>query len=55
MITGVGKRGRERRRKPEVDIFLDANTTQKLRGFSPQANYTERLPLVSEVSANFIG
>jgi hypothetical protein len=26
----------------------------KLRGFSPQANYTDRLPLVGEVSANFL-
>jgi hypothetical protein len=27
----------------------------KLRGLSPQANYTERPPLVGEVSANFWG
>jgi hypothetical protein len=26
---------------------------KKLRGLSPQANYTERPPLVSEVNANF--
>jgi hypothetical protein len=27
----------------------------KLHGMSPQANYTERPPLVGEVSANFWG
>jgi hypothetical protein len=29
------------------------NTLKKLRGLSPQANYTERPPLVGEVSVNF--
>jgi hypothetical protein len=29
--------------------------TKKLHGLSPQANYTERPPLVGEVSANFCG
>jgi hypothetical protein len=28
---------------------------KKLRGFSPQANYTDRPPLIGEVSANFCG
>jgi hypothetical protein len=28
---------------------------KKLRGFSPQVNYTEGPPLVGEVSANFSG
>jgi hypothetical protein len=28
--------------------------TKKLRGLSPQANYTERPPLVAKVSANFL-
>jgi hypothetical protein len=28
---------------------------KKLRGFIPQAKYTERPPLIGEVSANFNG
>jgi hypothetical protein len=30
------------------------NQTNKLRGLSPQANYTDRPPPVGEVSANFL-
>jgi hypothetical protein len=31
------------------------NIKKKLHGLSPQANYTERPPLVGEVIANFCG
>jgi hypothetical protein len=39
--------------RPEY-IYL-ARLHSKLRGLSPRANYSERPPLVGEVSANFCG
>jgi hypothetical protein len=36
------------------DYYSDVNY-KKSSGFSPRANYTERPPLVREVSANFCG
>jgi hypothetical protein len=39
-----------------VQSFIDPLSKQKLRGLSPQANYTDRgTQLVGEVSTNFCG
>jgi hypothetical protein len=37
----------------EFSHVLNEDFHDKLRGMSPQTNYTERSPLVGEVSANF--
>jgi hypothetical protein len=41
--------------RQEQGFFLKEFSTKKIRVFSPPANYTERPPLVGEVSANFSG
>jgi hypothetical protein len=38
-----------------VDTAVSWDATKNSVAFSPQANYTERPPLVGEVSANFCG
>jgi hypothetical protein len=39
--------------KRQRQVYALKLKKKKIRGFSPQANYTERSPPVSEASANF--
>jgi hypothetical protein len=41
--------------KREYHPPIGVRLKKKLRGLSPRANYTERPPLVGEVSGNFCG